>query len=213
MGTPTLTRVLCVAAHPDDEVLGCGATLRKWAKKGHEVRVLILCGRSPEHLDMATAAARIGGWETVYGPPRYLDQRLDTCGVSIVAEPIEGLVREWWPGIVYTHSRGDLNADHRMVHEATLVACRPTNSAMRSPCIYAYEVPSSSEWGAGFHPQRFEPFDRWEDKAELLDAYAAEMREWPCPRSMVGCSALAAVRGATVCAARAEAFEVIREVV
>ena len=223
--------VLVVAAHPDDEILGCGGALARHAAGGDTVHVLIVAegatsrdsrrdpeGRSPELTSLMAAASRavsaIGAEE-----PRLLglpDNRLDTLPLLDVIKPIEAVVEAVAPEIVYTHHAGDLNVDHRIVHQAVVTACRPLP---RSPvrAIYAFETVSSTEWqsaGDAFRPQRWvdiEPFLRL--KLQALEAYAAEMRPFPHARSLEAVEALARVRGAAAGLKAAECFMVVRELV
>ena len=223
--------VLVVAAHPDDEILGCGGVLASHAAKGDTVHVLIVAegatardarrgpeGREPELTALRASASRaasvIGAEE-----PRLLglpDNRLDTLPLLDVIKPIEAVVEAVAPEIVYTHHGGDLNVDHRIVHQAVVTACRPLP---RSPvrAIYAFETVSSTEWqsaGDAFRPQRWvdiEPFLRL--KLQALEAYKAEMRPFPHARSFEAVEALARVRGAAAGLMAAECFMVVREVV
>ena len=226
-----MASILVVAAHPDDEVLGCSGVLARHAAEGDTVHVLIVAegatardsergprGRKPELTALKAAASRaaaaIGAEE-----PRMLglpDNRLDSLPLLEIVKPIEAVAEAVAPEIVYTHHAGDLNVDHRIVHQATVTACRPVpGSPVRA--IYAFETPSSTEWqtaGESFRPQRWidiEPFlDR---KLRALDAYEAEMRPFPHARSREAVEALARVRGAAAGLMAAECFMVVREVV
>ncbi len=222
--------VLVAAAHPDDEVLGCGGVLASHAAKGDAVHVLIVAegatsrdslrdpeARKPELADLkasASRAASVIGAETPHllGLP---DNRLDTLPLLDIIKPVEFIVEAVAPEIVYTHHAGDLNIDHRIVHQAVVTACRPVpGSPVRA--IYAFETLSSTEWqtsGERFRPQRWvdiKPF--LPQKRRALEAYAAEMRPYPHARSFEAIEALAQVRGASVGLEAAECFMVVREV-
>ena len=223
--------VLVVVAHPDDEILGCGGALARHAAGGDTVHVLIVAegamsrdarrdpaGREAELTALKAAALRaastIGAEE-----PRLLglpDNRLDALPLLDVIKPIEADVEAVAPEIVYTHHAGDLNVDHRIVHQATVTACRPLpDSPVRA--IYAFETVSSTEWqtaGETFRPQRWvdiAPFLHL--KLQALEAYAAEMRPFPHARSLEAVEALARVRGAAAGLKAAECFMVVRELV
>lgn len=227
-------KVLVVAAHPDDEVLGCGGTVARHSADGDEIRILILGEgvtsrderRDPatrdaelrEILDAAVAASRALG---VSEPPVMVglpDQRLDDMPLIDVVKHVERAIKEFGPEVVYTHHGGDLNADHRIVHQAVLTASRPVPGAgIRSIC--AWETLSSTEWngpavGPPFVPTRYVTLSPADLDAKLaaLNAYAAEMRPFPHPRSAEAVSALARVRGSQVGVERAEAFIVVREI-
>lgn len=209
-------RILVVAAHPDDETLGCGGTITKLTASGHEVHVAILSeGRGDIAAVQAQgreAAQVLGVKEVVVcGLP---DQVFDTLPLLDVVKVIEGLLEKVGPTTVFTHHGGDLNLDHQIVHRAVLTAARPmTGSSVRS--IYAYEVPSSSDWA--FH--RFEPVFQpnfFVDISETLDTklaalakYEAEAREFPHPRSSEAIRAAALRWGSSVGCPAAEAFELI----
>lgn len=225
--------VLVVAAHPDDEILGAGATLARHARAGDAVHVLILAEgatsrdahRRPTERSAdiealrkaaACAAGAIGAQIPRFGG--LPDNRLDTVPLLDVVKLVEAAIAELSPQIVYTHHGCDLNVDHRVTHAAVATACRPLPGA-RWRAIYTFETPSSTEWaspeqGAPFRPTRFV------DAGETIDAklaglacYSAEMRPYPHPRSIEAVRALAAWRGASVGLRFAEAFQVLREVV
>jgi len=221
--------ILAIAAHPDDEILGLGATLARHAEAGDDVHIVIAAEGSTsrsdkrdvishapvlEHLKEAAAtAARILGCH----PPRMLglpDNRMDSCDLLDVVKLLESTVSEIKPRVVYTHHAGDLNVDHRILYEATLTACRPLpGSTVRA--IYAFETVSSTEWAPSlpFLPSHFvdaEP--TWQKKMDALRAYDVEMQTPPHPRSLSIIEALATYRGSCVGLAKAEAFETIRQV-
>ena len=226
-----MSSVLVVAAHPDDEILGCGGVLARHAAEGDTVHVLIVAegatsrdahrdprGRKPELTALKAAASRAAA-EIGAEEPRMLglpDNRLDGLPLLDVIKSIEAVVEAVAPEIVYTHHAGDLNVDHRVVHQAVVTVCRPLPSSPVS-AIYAFETPSSTEWqtaGAAFRPQRWveiEPFLGC--KLRALEAYEAEMRPFPHARSFEAVEALARWRGASAGLKAAECFVVVREVV
>lgn len=228
-----MSMVLVIAAHPDDEALGCGGVIARHADAGDRVHVVFLAdgvtGRqdAPDldaladalrrREDGAAAAARILGAE----PPvfhRLPDNRLDGVPLIDLAKLVEREVARVEPDIVYTHHGGDLNIDHRLTHQAVLTACRPLpGSPVRA--IYAFEVPSSTEWGGamtggGFAPTRFVDIaGQLQRKLEALACYGDEMRPFPHPRSREAVEALVRLRGAASGLDAAEAFMVVREIV
>ncbi len=149
-------RVLVIAAHPDDEALGCGGTIARHASCGDEVHLLFIADGEtsrvmkalPNRNFMAHKAAEVLGAK----PPTFLDysdQRLDQVALLEITKLIEAEIMLDRPTIVYTHHAGDLNLDHRIVHQAAMTALRPLpNSPVKA--IYAFEVLSSTEWGTGF---------------------------------------------------------------
>jgi N-acetylglucosamine malate deacetylase 1 len=221
----TKAQILIVAAHPDDEVLGCGGTILRHVEEGNEVRILILAdgessrnkaGSMQNRIDASFNAAKILG----VSPPVHLqlhDNRLDTYPLLDIVQMVEEHVALICPNIIYTHHGNDLNVDHRLVHQAVLTACRPQPST-KVEAIYGFETMSSTEWSSpdtapAFRPTRFVNITRYlTQKLSALRAYESEMRPYPHARSFEAARALASVRGATVGLEAAEAFSVIREV-
>ena len=216
--------VLVVAAHPDDEVLGCGATIARHAAAGERVHLLILAdgvgarvGADPEALPARAAAANAAAAKLGAEAPRLLglpDNRLDTMPLLDIIRHIEAVVAELRPRILYTHHAGDLNIDHRIAHQAAMTACRPVPGAcVRRICCF--EIPSSTGWqapGAGeFMPNWYVDVSATiKAKTEALDDYRAELRAWPHARSIEAIEHLARWRGASVGVAAAEAFMLVR---
>ncbi len=213
--------VLVIAAHPDDEVLGCGGTIARHAVAGDQVHVSIL-GQglssrgqpTAEEVSALRGAARranelLGAASLHHGD--FPDNRMDTVPRLDVTQAIESLISQHKPRIVYTHWAGDVNIDHRRIHEGTIVACRPQPGHPVEALLF-FEVPSSTEWqipGAGpaFTPNWFvNVAATLQRKLDALNIYASEMRSFPHPRSPEAVQALARWRGATVGVAAAEAF-------
>ena len=220
--------ILVIAAHPDDEVLGCGGTLAKLAGEGAEIHLAFLAdgvgarstGSAPvtpeltQRRQAAQAAARILGAASVHFDD-LPDNRLDSIPLLDIVQRVEALIDRHRPGTVFTHHAGDLNLDHRRVHQAVMTACRPQRGhPVRT--LLCFEVPSSTEWqppgsGAPFTPHWFVDIGATlARKLATLDAYAVELRDWPHPRSRQGVEHLARWRGATVGCEAAEAFMLAR---
>ncbi len=218
-------RIAVIAAHPDDEALGCGGTMARFAASGAEIHVIFVADGegargatdriAARQAMAADAALRLGAQA-----PRFLDfadNRLDGADLLDIVQAIEAELRSIAPTIVYTHHGGDLNIDHRLVHDAVLTACRPLpGSGVRA--IYGFEVLSSTEWGApdsmpAFRPTRFVGIGaHLPDKLAALEAYGPEIRPFPHPRSASAVEALARYRGAQSGLTAAEAFSVLREI-
>ena len=218
-------KILIVAAHPDDEVLGVGGTASRHANDGDTVETIILGEGITSRNDVggqeslqelqasAKAAAKVLGINSpiILGFP---DNRLDSLELLDLIKPIEDIIHRFSPDIVYTHHAGDLNIDHRITHAAVLTACRPTPES--SVCrIYAFETVSSTEWVFGrsseqFAPQRYvDVTQTLADKLSALACYDSEMRPFPHARSIEAVEALAKLRGSQVGFLNAEAFEVL----
>jgi LmbE family N-acetylglucosaminyl deacetylase len=228
---PAPKHILVIAAHPDDEILGCGATMARLAAQGHEIHIAIIGeGITSRHSDRsqadagqlsllhqnAQAAANQVGAKglTLYGLP---DNRLDTVALLDVVKLVEDLIEKQEPEIIYTHHPGDLNIDHGIVHRAVLTATRPVNGQPVQE-IYAFEVPSSTEWAfqcfaPSFRPNVFEDVtSTLETKILAMSCYGTESRAFPHPRSPEALRAVAARWGSVVGCKSAEAFELVRSI-
>lgn len=225
--------ILVVAAHPDDEVLGCGGTICRHVAQGDEVAVLFLSEGvssrgdeesakdwTPEIMEREAFAHRAcqAMGAGIAGFLRYRNLRMSESSMLILVKKILQVIHDVRPETVYTHAGGDLNSDHRIAHEAVVTACRPV-ADMPVRNIYAFEVPSSTEWAFGaigkkFFPTRFVDIrDFFDRKLGAVACYDFEMRPFPHPRSRENIQALARVRGMAVGLEAAEAFVVVREVV
>ena len=223
--------VLIVAAHPDDEVLGCGATAARRAAAGDAVHIAILgegvTSRAghPEDAergavsaledDARAVAGMLGAKSVVFG--RLPDNRFDTVPLLDVTKRVEGWIREADPEVVYTHHGGDLNVDHRVAFQAVLTATRPTPRC-RVREVYAFEVASSTEWAfqqltPTFRANVFEDVTGTiELKVQCLERYREEHRPFPHPRSGEALRANARRWGSVAGLLYAEAFELVRDV-
>jgi LmbE family N-acetylglucosaminyl deacetylase len=228
---PAPDSVLVVAAHPDDEILGCGGTMTRLVREGHEVRIAILAeGISSRyahredadrlqlqhlHARAQQAAGKVGAKELVLC--KLPDNRLDTVPLLEVVKTVEDLVARFHPETIYTHHPGDLNVDHGVVYRAVLTATRPVSGQCVRD-VYAFEVPSSTEWafqrlGPSFRPNVFvDIVDSLETKIAALACYDTETRKFPHPRSPEALRAIATRWGSVAGLQAAEAFELIRSV-
>lgn len=228
-------QVLIVAAHPDDEILGAGATMAKHSADGDDVHVVIVAegatsrysasksrsSRAVVEVNELRACASAAAKALGTREPRFLefpDNKLDSVPLLDVVHKIEAVIKEVLPSIVYTHHGGDLNVDHQIVHRAVLTATRPMPGTSVQ-AVYTFETVSSSEWYSPeqqfpFTPVRFVDISEHFDKKLLaLSKYEREMRPYPHARSVEAVDALARVRGAASGLPLAEAFGVIRELV
>jgi N-acetylglucosamine malate deacetylase 1 len=212
-------RVLCVAAHPDDEVLGCGGTLARHAAEGDEVHILFTADGEtsrgmkalPNRNFMAHAAMKVLGANSIDFLD-YRDQMLDDAPLLEITQAIEDRARVIRPSIVYTHNHLDLNMDHSLTARATMTAFRPLpGSSVRA--IYAFEVLSTTELGGGFWPNHFVAMDGFlNTKLKALGCYETEMRPVPHPRSYAGVIDTVRLRGYQVGIEAAEAFMTLRSI-
>ena len=217
-------KVLVIAAHPDDEVIGCGGTIAKHIDLGDKVHVLFMTNgidsrnnsTSDDVLKRKKSSEKvldILGIENMHNFD-FPDNKMDSIPLLDVVQKIEKVVVELKPDIIYTHHIGDLNIDHKITHEAVMVACRPQKN-MSVKEIYAFEVLSSSEWMTPkidtFSPNYFNNISNYiEIKRSALSCYDNEMRESPNSRSIENIIRLNALRGNSVAIDYAESFEILR---
>lgn len=227
----TMKKILVVAAHPDDEILGCGGTIAKRANNGDQVFIIILgegvTSRDKKRVqnrrkreitllrEQASKAAKIVGAKKLLF--RDLpDNRFDTWALLDIVKLIEQSLEDIKPDIVFTHSSADLNVDHVITHRAVLTATRPYPGQSVKE-LYAFEIPSATEWAfprseTGFRPTVFVGIeDTLAKKIKALTAYEGEMRQFPHPRSSEAVTVLAKQRGSIAGNMASEAFELIRK--
>jgi len=215
--------VLVIAAHPDDEVLGCGGIIQRCSNNGDDCYVLILTdgseGRYGEEgalalRENAALANKNLGTKKVFFE-KLPNQALDTLPITTVIQTLESYINKLEPTVVYTHHNGDLNRDHKVCHEATLVATRPLpGQCVRE--VYGYNTPSSTEWmfingEKPFIPNVFVDIAGYiEGKIEAMECYESERNLYPHPRSPEALKAHANYWGLSVGLEYAEPFILIR---
>lgn len=221
-------KILVIAPHPDDEVLGCGGTIRKYTKRREEVYLCIITkAYTPDWTKRfirnrkkeITCANKILGIKKTF----FLNLptvKLDTLPQKELNDLISKCIGKVKPEILYIPHGGDLNKDHRLVFEAALVAARPKSSSPINK-ILAYETLSETEWGTPlakdkgdiFIPNVYEDISGvLEDKLKAMSCYESELKEFPHPRSLEAITVLAKKRGSEAGLLMAEAFALIREI-
>ena len=224
--------ILVIAAHPDDEVLGCGGSIARFASEGADVHLVFLADgvssrnkntfsieisiESGVRRQAVQAAAEILGVKSlVFGD--FPDNRIDSVDLLDVVQFIESQVNHHRPSMILTHHASDLNIDHRLVHQATMTACRPQPGYCVQTVLF-FEIQSSTEWQTPASAPVFSPnwfidiTDFMEVRARALEAYVDEIRPWPHSRSFKAVEHLARWRGATVGVSAAEAFMLGRNI-
>ena len=220
-------KILIVAAHPDDEILGCSGSVTKLVNQGYEAHVLILSTGITSRLkdkgnkkklailkQQAKEANKIIGITNV----TFLnlpDQKFDTVSILKIVQSIEYYIDLIKPEIVFTHFANDINKDHQITNEAVLTATRPMvgQSVKR---IYAFEIVSSTEWN---YPLTFAPNvyinieNTLKNKIDAMDCYQLELREYPHQRSLKNIELNAEYWGRRVGLDKAEAFQLLRNVI
>jgi len=224
--------ILVIAAHPDDEVLGCGGTMVKHINDEDFVHVIILssgiASRNSEEnkIDVLEKMSSLNGdahrAHKILGASSlkfldFPDNRFDSINMLDITKTIEKEIGFYKPDTIYTHHYGDLNIDHQITHQAVMTACRPLPGQSVKKIIL-FEVQSSTEWQTPSDQRNFTPnyfqniSETLASKLDALKEYASEMRPWPHSRSLEAVEYLAHWRGASVGLDAAEAFMVVREI-
>ncbi|PKK89114.1 MAG: GlcNAc-PI de-N-acetylase [Candidatus Wallbacteria bacterium HGW-Wallbacteria-1] len=219
---PFTGRTLVIAAHPDDETLGCGGTVARLAAAGKPASVVILGrgleSRGPAETDdlqnlrreSLRAMNELGIEKAAFMD--FPDNRFDSIDMLDLVQSVEEAIREFKPDLVLTHNPEDLNIDHRLTFQAVITALRPIQEKANL-AILCFEVPSSTEWAGnnGFKPAILVDISTTlKHKIHALSQYRSETRNWPHPRSGRGLTAYSDFRGMAAGMEGAEAFSVFR---
>lgn len=225
-------KILLVVAHPDDELLGLGATINKLINEQNCIIRAVILGegitsRSDKrntdkwskelgiHRKNIDEARKEIGYESV-GIYDFPDNRFDTIALLDIIKVIEKEKIKFDPDIIFTHHGGDLNIDHQRTFEAVITATRPMEDE-KVKTIITFETPSGTEWIASSDPRKFTPNffvevneENITAKIKAMQCYEFEKRTYPHPRSPEALSILAKQRGLTVGKKYAEAFRIVR---
>jgi len=210
-------KILVIAAHPDDEILGMGATIKKLTTKKNVVDLCIFTeGVSAQYLDKemiklrresCLKAGKILGISKIYFF-EYPDMKLDTISHLELNEKLERIMNRVNPEIVFTVSENDLNKDHQIVYDSTLIATRPHTSNVKK--VIAYEIPGLTK--KPFNPNFYEDVTKFFNyKIKAFKKYNSEVQKYPLPRSIENLVNWASIRGMESNVKQAEAFMIIRE--
>ena len=207
--------ILISCAHPDDETIGMGGTIKKLSKKNKIILCVVSEGATAQYKDKKMIKVRrdsckktakiLGISQTIFLD--YPDMRLNLSHLDI-NKKLEEIVEKYRPEIVYTAPKNDLNLDHQMVFNSTLVACRPKSGVKQILC---YEIQGNTK--VPFVPNVFENIEKeFPYKIKGFKMYESEIEEFPNPRSIAAIENLAIQRGIESGTKKAEAFELIRVV-
>ena len=233
-------KILVIAAHPDDEVLGMGGTIKKLTKSGNKVKIVILAtgiaarrsttfqnntkyginekdkkiieSQIKEIRSQAKKASRILGVNDIEFLD-FPDNEMDTVSSLKITKTIESIINKFKPNKIFTHSPFDVNVDHRLIYQATLTATRP-NSQRNVEEVYSFEVPSSTEW---FFPMSFQPnvfvdiSKELKVKLKAMSMYKKEVKKFPHPRSLKLLEHVSKRWGSVSGFSAAEAFYLVRQ--
>ena len=220
-------KYLVVVAHPDDEVLGAGATIRKLENEGHRVAVAIMDGNAAARKDLSQTlkedekqAMDMLGISKVYSAD-FPNIRMNTVAHLELVQFIERCIEDWGAEAIITHHPSDTNNDHLMTSQAAQAACRLFQRRKGIPSlqrVLLMEVPSSTEWSLDAASNRFIPNlfveigeEGVQQKIQALEKYQGVIRPYPHPRSEEALRGLAAYRGAQAGCNYAEAFQIVFE--
>ena len=218
-------KYLIVVAHPDDEVLGAGATISKLIKEGNEVAVAIMADHAAARANISATLASdeanamdIMGVEKVYHAD-FPNIKMNTVPHLELVQFIEKCISDWQAEAIFTHHPSDTNIDHQETSKAVIAACRlfqRTDGVPHFRELCYMEVLSSTEWSLNSAENRFIPNyyieigkEGIDTKIKALSAYAGVMRPYPHPRSVEALTGLAAYRGAQAECEYAEAFDCV----
>ncbi|MDP3396785.1 MAG: PIG-L deacetylase family protein [Methanoregula sp.] len=223
----TFKKILTVASHPDDEILGCGGTIKKFTESGSEVCTVILgegmlsrgdananaVGKLQKHCKKANEIIGVKDLREFSFP----DNAFDSVPLLNIVKVVEDTIDDFKPDVIFTHHGGDLNIDHRLTFQAVLTGCRP-QGFKKSPEIYSFFIPSSTDWTDGYVLNHFMPTmyvdvsDQIESKIAALSEYKTEMREYPHSRSLESVRIISQYWGNRVGLHFAEPFTLIRRI-
>ena len=235
-------KILVIVAHPDDEVLGMGGTIKKLTKNKHNVKVVIMATgiisrrssgyknkpdydlnqntqklMNKEILELKKDAIKANNLLGVKDIEflNFPDNEMDLVSQLEVTKTVERIISKFNPNIVYTHSKQDINIDHRIIYESVITATRPMKNS-KIEQVLSFEVPSSTEW---YFPSNFSPnvfvdiSNELKIKLKAMASYKNEVRDFPHPRSTEALEAIAKKWGSVSGFLAAEPFILVRQLV
>jgi LmbE family N-acetylglucosaminyl deacetylase len=232
--------ILVIAAHPDDEILGMGGTIKKFTKKGHKVKIVIMAtgiearrSTNFENQDKyeisdkeksviknqiikirshSRKAVKLLGVNDIEFLD-FPDNEMDKISNLQITKVIESLINKFKPSKIFTHSPHDINIDHRLIYQAVITATRP-NSKQIVDEVYSFEIPSSTEW---FFPTSFQPnvfvdiSKELKIKLKSMKEYKTEIKKFPHPRSIKALEHISKKWGSVAGYGAAEVFYLVRQ--
>lgn len=226
-----MKKILVIAAHPDDEILGCGGTIRRLILEGNEAYSLILSDGTTSRHDSITSevseeintrlknsfkASKIIGYKETFFL-KFPDNSFDKESLLSIVKAIENYIALIEPSTIFTHYYGDLNIDHQKTFEAVQTASRPMLDCPIKE-LYCFETFSSTEWNftvtSKFSPNYFVNIENTlKDKLAAMECYQSELKQYPHPRSLEGLTVNAKRWGTVIGCNYAEAFQLIRKII
>ncbi len=220
-----MKKILIIAPHADDEILGCGATISKYIEKSYEVMVLIMTNAnlgnpkifSKNLIKQIRAECLDANNSLGVSNIKFYDfpaLKLNTSHISEIASVINKSILKFKPNKVFIPNINDIHSDHKIIHEASLVAVRPINTFQVDE-VLSYETLSETEWGdIPFSPNKYEVLKKKHisDKLRAFKKYKSQIKKNFHPRSIEGIKILSKLRGSNISAENAEAFKIIRKI-
>ena len=218
-------KILIIAAHPDDEILGCGGTIFK-LKKNNKIQIIFMTNgvsarsnNDDKILKRKLECERLFKYLKI-GKPTFFnlpDNQLDQLPLLKIVKKVEKVIKSFKPEVVFTHYENCLNIDHQITYKATITACRPLKNISVKK-ILSFEVLSSTEWGLykkkTFQPNYYLGIDKEiKNKIKAMKFYKSELKKYPHSRSLKAIEALAKYRGISSGFKYAEGFMLVRELV
>ena len=214
-----MNKILILAAHPDDETLGCGGTINRLSEEGHKVHLLTFTdGESARGVNKKNRNSKLEKVSEILGIHDFSfndfpDNQMDSIPLIKICKAIESGIT-FDPDIIFTHFNKDLNIDHQIIAKATMTVFRPQNGLNKS--IYSYHVPSSTDYNpfSKFKANSYFKLNKKnvQSKLNALKIYKDEMRDYPHSRSFENIENLLKVWGSEVGCVYAEKFKLLREI-
>jgi len=209
--------ILIIAAHPDDEVLGMGGTIKKLSKKNKIHLCIVTEGASAQYTsknmierrkESCIKSGKILGIST-FDFLEFADMKLDSIPSLRINQELEKIIKKYKPSTVYTTPKNDLHKDHQIVFESTLIASRPHSTTVKN--LFSYEIPGIVK--NPFISTVYEDITKEISfKIKAFKCYKSEIEKFPHPRSIESIETLSCQRGMESGLIKAEAFELVRSI-
>jgi LmbE family N-acetylglucosaminyl deacetylase len=217
--------LIVFAAHPDDEVLGCGGTIKKLSKKYNIISVFFTTGvtsrlKNKSNSKIKNLKKNCMECNKILGTKKVIffdlvDNKLDIYPRLDIIKKIEEVLNKYKPSIIFTHYFEDLNIDHEIVSKSVVTSCRPNKRNSNIKKIYFFETLSNTEWSVNrkFQPNYFSDITKFiKFKIKAMSKYKSELQPKPMPRNLENIKNLAKLRGSEINKEFAEAFFLYREI-
>ena len=221
-------KVLVIASHPDDEVLGCGGTLIKLKKVGYKIKVIFTSDckirnklglENFKKLNERFELAKIVSLKLGFERPIFLkfpNLEMNRLQITQLGQELKKIIQDFKPNIIFTHYYNDIHDDHRATYESVMISIRLKNFDFIEK-VLLFETPSATDSFYKNKIQQFSPnvfydiSDQIQHKLKILKIYNEELLKYPNTRSLIGIENLSKFRGNYLKLFNAEAFELVWE--